>query len=138
MPLGQSDEAVREAFAAEVSAGIDVVIDYLWGRPTELLLEALSKRFNPNAGLPVRLVEVGESAGRTITLTGAILRSIDLKMMGSGFGSVSLERVFDAIPALFDLAAAGTLRVAVEPVSLAEVEEAWNRPEHGRRIVFTI
>ena len=31
---------VRDAFAAEAAKGIDVVIDYLWSRPTELLLEA--------------------------------------------------------------------------------------------------
>ncbi len=66
VPLNQSDDAVREAFAAEAANGIDVVIDYLWGRPTELLLEALAKTFNPNASRSTRLVEVGESAGRTI------------------------------------------------------------------------
>ena len=41
--LAQGDDAVREAFAAEAGKGIDVVIDYLWGRPTELLLEALAR-----------------------------------------------------------------------------------------------
>jgi NADPH2:quinone reductase len=138
VPLGQSEDAVREAFAAEAAKGIDVVIDYLWGRPTELLLEALSKGFNPNPSRPIRLVEVGESAGRTISLPGATLRSIDLRMMGSGFGSVSLQRVFETIPTLFSMAAAGSLHVAVETVPLADVESAWDRPEKGRRIVFTV
>jgi len=138
VPLGQSEDAVREGFAAEVAAGIDVIIDYLWGRPTELLLEALARSFNPNATRPVRLVEVGESAGKTISLPGATLRSVDLRILGSGFGSVSLQGVFDAIPTLFEMAAAGTFRVAVEPVPLAEVEEAWNRPEKGSRIVFVV
>ncbi len=138
IPLNQSEDAVREAFAVEAANGIDAVIDYLWGRPTELLLEALSRTFNPNSSRTIRLVEVGESAGRTINLPGATLRSIDLKMMGSGFGSVPLQKVFDAIPTLFSMAAAGAFRVAVEPVPLAQVEEAWNRPEQGRRIVFTV
>jgi NADPH2:quinone reductase len=138
VPLNQSGDAVREAFAAEAANGIDVVVDYLWGRPTELLLEALARTFTPTASQPIRLVEVGESAGRTINLPGATLRSIDLKMMGSGFGSVPLQKVFEAIPTLFSMATAGTLRVAVEPVPLSEVEEAWNRPEQGRRIVFTL
>jgi NADPH2:quinone reductase len=138
VPLGQSEDAVREAFAAEAAAGIDVVIDYLWGRPTELLLEALSKTFDTNAARQIRLVEVGESAGRTISLPGAILRSVDLKMMGSGFGSVPLQCVFDVIPTLFAMAASGSIRVVVEPVPLADVEQAWDRPEKGRRIVFTI
>ncbi|MGB6974813.1 MAG: zinc-binding alcohol dehydrogenase family protein [Terracidiphilus sp.] len=136
--LGQPEDAVREAFAAEASKGIDVVIDYLWGRPTELLLEALAKGFDATATRQTRLVEVGNSAGPTITLPGATLRSIDLKLLGSGFGSVPLERVIQAIPALFRMAAKGALRIPVEPVPLAEVEQAWSRVEKGRRIVFTM
>lgn len=136
--LGQSEDAVRNAFAAEAEKGIDVVIDYLWGWPTELLLDALAKVFRPGGTRPTRLVEVGESAGKTITLPGSILRSIDLRMMGSGFGSVPLQGVLDAIPTLFSLAAAGTLRVAVDPVPLADVEAAWSRVEKGRRIVLTV
>ncbi|MGC1423960.1 MAG: zinc-binding alcohol dehydrogenase family protein [Terracidiphilus sp.] len=135
--LTQGDDAIREAFSVEAGKGIDVVIDYLWGRPTELLLEALAKRFDPNAAQATRLVELGESAGKTITLPGATLRSIDLKLMGGGFGSVPLERVFSAIPTLFELAATGSLKVTTEPVPLAEVETAWSRKESGRRIVFT-
>ena len=135
--LTQPDDVIRDAFTAEAKQGIDVIIDYLWGRPTELLLEALARCFDPNAGRSTRLVEVGESAGKTISLPGATLRSIDLKLMGSGFGSFPLQRVLDAIPTLFALGAAGTLKVAVEPVPLTQVESAWTRKESGRRIVFT-
>jgi NADPH2:quinone reductase len=138
IPLGQSEDAVRDAFAVEADGGIDVVLDYLWGRPTELLLEALAMNFSAKAKRPTRLIEAGESAGKSIRLAGATLRSVDLKMMGSGFGSVSLDRVLEAIPTLFSLAAAGTLRVLVEPVLLADVETVWNRIEKGRRMVFML
>jgi NADPH:quinone reductase-like Zn-dependent oxidoreductase len=136
--LTQEDDAIREAFAVEARKGIDVVIDYLWGRPTELLLEALARGFNRDAAQATRLVEVGQSAGPAITLPGAALRSIDLKLMGSGFGSVPLERVFEAIPTLFSMAASGSLRVATEPLPLAQVEGAWDRNQGGKRIVFTM
>ena len=136
--LAQPDEAVRDAFAAEAWSGIDVVIDYLWGRPTELLLEALARGFRAESTRTIRLVEVGESAGKTISLPGATLRSIDLTLKGSGFGSVPLQTILAMIPTLFSLAAQGELKVAVEPVPLSEVETAWNRVEKGRRIVFTI
>ena len=136
--LGQPEDAVREAFAAEAAAGIDLVIDYLWGRPTELLLEALAKGFKAEATHKTRLVEVGDSAGKTITLPGATLRSIDLTLLGSGFGAAPLDRILATISTLFGMAAAGTLKVAVEPVPLAEVETAWDRAEKGRRIVFTV
>jgi NADPH:quinone reductase-like Zn-dependent oxidoreductase len=136
--LTQEDDAIREAFAVEARKRIDVVIDYLWGRPTELLLEALARGFNRDAAQATRLVEVGQSAGPAITLPGAALRSIDLKLMGSGFGSVPLERVFEAIPTLFSMAASGSLRVATEPLPLAQVEGAWDRNQGGKRIVFTM
>ncbi len=136
--LGQPEDAVREAFAAEAGNGIDVVIDYLWGRPTELLLEVLAKGFRAQSTHKTRLVEVGASAGGTITLPAAILRSIDLTLLGSGFGAAPLDQILAAIPTLFKTAAAGRLAIAVEPVPLAEVETAWDRVEKGRRIVFTV
>jgi NADPH:quinone reductase-like Zn-dependent oxidoreductase len=135
--LGQPEDTIREALAGEVARGIDVIVDYLWGRPTELVLEALAKGFKAESTHRTRLVEVGASAGPTITLPGATLRSVDLTLLGSGFGAASLGSILAAIPMLFDMAAKGDLRIAVEPVPLAQVEGAWNRVEKGRRIVFT-
>jgi NADPH:quinone reductase-like Zn-dependent oxidoreductase len=134
--LGRPEDAVRDAFAAEAAKGIDVVIDYLWGRPTELLLEALASGFKAEATHKTRLVEVGSSAGRTITLPSATLRSVDLTLTGSGFGAARLDQLLVSIRDLFQMAASGSLKIAVEPVPLAEVEQAWNRVEKGRRIVF--
>ena len=134
--LGQPEDAVRKAFAAEAANGIDVVIDYLWGRPTELLLEALAGGFKAEATHKTRLVEVGSSAGLAITLPGATLRSVDLVLMGSGFGAARLDQLLVSVRALFQMAATGGLKIAVKPVPLAEVESAWNRVEKGRRIVF--
>lgn len=136
--LDQPENAIRDALAAEAASGIDVVVDYLWGRPTELLLEALARGFKAQATQRTRLVDVGSAAGRTITLPAEVLRSIDLTLLGSGFGAVALDGILATIPTLFDMAAAGNLQIAVEPVPLTEVESAWNRVEKGRRIVFTV
>ena len=136
--LNQPEDDLRKAFITEAVAGIDVVIDYLWGRPTEILLEALAKGFKPDATHRTRLVEVGGSAGPTITLPAATLRSIDLTLLGSGFGAASLERIFAAIPELFSLAASGSLKIDVDTVPLSDVETAWTRASKGRRVVFTV
>ncbi|HVN92042.1 MAG TPA: hypothetical protein VMT38_00025 [Terracidiphilus sp.] len=69
---------------------------------------------------------------------GAVLRAIDLTMVGSGFGAARIELILAAIPNLFASAPSGALKIAVEQVPLADVEGAWNRIEKGRRIVFTI
>lgn len=74
-------------------------------------------------------MEVGQSAGKTISLPGLTLRSIDLNLLGGGFGFAPLSLILAAIPTLFAMATAGALKVAVEPVPLAEVESAWNRVE---------
>ncbi len=136
IPLDQPEDEIRNALAQEFDQGVDVIIDYLWGRPTELILEALAKGFRPDKSRSIRLVEIGESAGRTITLPGAALRSIDLKLLGSGFGSVPLDRILDAIPTFFSLAAKGILTIDVERIPLRSVESAWTRKTEGRRIVF--
>ena len=136
--LNQPEDDLRKAFIAEAVAGIDVVIDYLWGRPTELLLEALAKGFKSTATHRTRLVEVGGSAGPTITLPAAILRSIDLTLLGSGFGAASMDSIFAAVAELFTVAARGDLKIDVEAVPLSDVEVAWSRTEKGRRVVITI
>lgn len=136
--LAEPEQAISQALAKEAANGIDVVIDYVWGRPAELTLEALAKGFKASATHATRFIQVGSMAGKNITLPAEVLRSVDLTLKGSGFGSASLATIFAAIPRLFDQAAAGKLTINVEPVPLAEVEAAWNRVEQGRRIVFTI
>lgn len=134
--LDQPEDEIRKALASEVEQGIDVVIDYLWGRPAELILEALAKSFRPDRVRSIRMVEIGDTAGKTITLPGATLRSIDLKLLGSGFGSVPLGHILNTMPTLFALAAKGALTVDVERIPLRSVEPAWTRKTEGRRIVF--
>ena len=138
LPMLSNDVFSLFAYASLAARGIDVVIDYLWGRPTELLLEAIAKSFRSGSARATRLVEVGSSAGNTISLPAAALRSVNLTLCGSGLGSVPLEQVIGAIPTFFQMAAAGTLKIAVEPVPLVQEQEAWSRVEKGRRIVFTI
>jgi NADPH:quinone reductase-like Zn-dependent oxidoreductase len=137
--LTDPEEAISEAFASHLrDHGIDVVIDYLWGRTTELFLGALAKSFSPEATRRTRLIEVGAIAGNTISLPASTLRSVDLSIQGSGFGSVPLDQIMRSIPEFFSLAAQGHLSVVVEPVPLSQVEQAWSAVEKGKRIVFSI
>jgi NADPH2:quinone reductase len=133
--LEGSDQEVTLAFAREAGdKGYDVIVDYLWGHPTELLLSALTRaEFSLKAAGP-RLIPVGESAGPAISLPAAALRSAGLGILGGGFPPMNI--LLDAYHQAMARAAAGELRIDTERVALSDVEEAWPRVEHGRRLVL--
>jgi NADPH:quinone reductase-like Zn-dependent oxidoreductase len=86
----------------------------------------------------VRLVEVGESAGPAISLPAAALRSSRLEILGAGTGNApaSPEIWLEAVRQLMSNVATGKLRIDTERVPLREVEDAWQRDQHGRRTVI--
>src|SRR6266446_442911 len=82
--LDQPDKELAEAFIREVGhKPFDVIIDYLWGHTTEALLKAITGKEFAIGESETRLVEVGESAGPTITLPAAVLRSTALTILGT-------------------------------------------------------
>jgi NADPH:quinone reductase-like Zn-dependent oxidoreductase len=136
--LDQPDQRLTAAFREEAGRGhFDIILDYLWGHPTEVLLDALTGHDLRAESPGSRLIAIGEMAGPTISLSAAALRSSGLEVYGSGGGSIPHTAIFDAFPQIWALAADGTLRVDTEPVALADVERAWQREDVGdRRIVF--
>jgi NADPH:quinone reductase-like Zn-dependent oxidoreductase len=120
----------------EAAAEIDVVIDYLWGKPAEGAIPAIVRR-REDRSRALRWVQIGSVAGPDIALPSAALRAANLKVMGSGQGSVSTRGIVEELPALAHEIDAGTFTVDAEPVPLAEVESAWTAPvATGRRLVF--
>ena len=82
--LDQSDDELKKEFARSAGDdGFDVIIDYLWGHPTEVLIAAITKSEFAPVKKQTRLVEVGESAGPTISLPAAVLRSTPLTILGT-------------------------------------------------------
>jgi NADPH:quinone reductase-like Zn-dependent oxidoreductase len=133
--LDQPDQELIETFRREAAQKrFDVVIDYLWSRPTEALLTAMTAKEFAVAGGTTRLVEVGESAGPTITLPAAVLRSTSLTILGTA-GIPPWDVLTDAFHQVMNYAARGKLRIETERVRLAEVADAWERNAHGRRLV---
>ena len=129
-------EALRDAFAREAGeGGFDVIVDYLWGRPTEALLAAITRPEFAAITKETRLVQVGESAGAAISLPAAVLRSTALTITGTA-GIPSREILLEAMEQVLKRAAKGELRIETDPVALAEIEKAWGREEQsGRRTV---
>jgi len=135
--LAQPDDKLKEVFArAAREEGFDVIVDYLWGHPTEVLLAAITKSEFAPVTKQTRLVQVGESAGPTISLPAAVLRSTALTILGTA-GIPALPVLMDAMEQVLTRGARGELRIETESVPLADVEQAWTRKESsGRRIVL--
>ncbi|MFG2955751.1 zinc-binding alcohol dehydrogenase family protein [Streptomyces sp. NPDC048291] len=132
---GDPDKA--DARLGEAAADVDVVLDYTWGTPTERALPAvLTRRADRSA--PLDWIQIGATAGPGIILPSAVLRAANLRLMGSGQGSVTARGIVAELPSLMTELARGTLTADARPVPLADVEEAWTAPtEPGRRLVFT-
>jgi len=135
IPLTQAPDALGAAFAPAFAAGVDVVLDYLWGESARSLLIAAAKA-GPDERA-IRFVQIGSVTGGEIALPAAVLRSSAIAMMGSGIGSVSVPRLLAAIAGVFDAAAQGRLALSSTILPLEQVAQAWTAPGRAR-IVLTI
>lgn len=129
-------EDIKESFAKEAGkSGYQVVIDYLWGPPTEAFLAAITSAGFAAIGAETRLVQVGESAGATISLPAAVLRSTALSILGTA-GIPPKDVLFDALQKVMSHGANGDFYIATQQVPLSEVERAWEQNGAGTRIVI--
>ncbi len=136
--LEQSEQELAQRFRQEMGAGVNVILDYLWGKSAEQLIAAASRRGAGQGDPRIRYVQVGSISGATIPLPAAALRSSGLELLGSGLGSLSNERLVTAIGELMRAVVSAKLLIEVETISLTEVEAAWNRDTGERRLVFTL
>lgn len=114
----------------------DVVLDYLWGSPTEMVLKAMTEGRHMSGTSRIRYVNIGSTAGSSITLPAASLRGADIAVLGSGFGSASLQQIGNSISEFFALAAQQPFEFSLKAAPLSEVESLWNKKENSTRIVF--
>ena len=133
--LDQEHDALVTAFRAELANKIDVILDYLWGAPAEALLAAIvQKGLDHDAGR-IRYIQIGNSAGPNITLPAATLRSSGLELLGSGFGSVSMDKIFASLRAILAAEVKEPFQMKLTTAPLRDVEKLWNAAGDGR-IVF--
>jgi NADPH2:quinone reductase len=135
--LDQDQASLVSALRTEIAeAGVDVVLDYLWGQPAESVLQAIAQKGLRKASSRIRFIQIGESAGKTISLPAATLRSSGLELLGSGFGSASLDQILQALTEFFQVAAREPFQFQTKAAPLREIETLWNHAEEGTRLVF--
>jgi NADPH:quinone reductase-like Zn-dependent oxidoreductase len=133
--VGDADTVAERLGRA--AGDVDVVIDYLWGKPAEeAIMPILLGRGDRTR--PLRWIQIGSIAGPTVAVPSVALRSANFQILGSGQGSVSTSGILAELPALAEQIARGTFTVSTRPVPLAKVEQVWTAPiDPNERIVFT-
>lgn len=136
IPLVEDADALEEAFQGQFADGVDVVVDYLWGQSAERLIIAGARA--GKEGVPIRFVHIGAVSAPTIMLPSAALRSSAIELMGSGIGSIPLERLVKAIDDLMRATVPGGFKIATKTFPLSAVEETWSSAGNIPRPVFLV
>lgn len=136
--LGADDVIALDELAANPDRvmGADIVIDYIWGAPAAELMAGFARGRHDSAQ-PLSWIQIGSMAGAEAAIPSAALRSMPLQIVGSGIGSVSVADIVAELPQLAVAISNGTLRTQARAVPLADVEQVWQQPENGQRVVFT-
>ena len=113
------EAAVAEAITEAAGGQVDVVIDPLWGSPALAALMAAAPR--------ARLVNLGDSAGTSVELTSALLRSKSLSLIGYTNFALPSDVQCSGIEELLGYAGAGKLSLDSEVTALDQVASAWER-----------
>jgi NADPH:quinone reductase-like Zn-dependent oxidoreductase len=132
--LKQSDEKITKAFLQEAGKGYDIILDFLWGHPTELLLNTLVPKEAGFATHKTRFVQIGEAAGPTLTLSAETVRTSGVEMTGAG--NILPEVVPEAMKQVWEWIKEHKLQIDIEEVPLKDIAEAWQRKLQGKRIVI--
>ncbi|SHL39073.1 NADPH2:quinone reductase [Chitinophaga jiangningensis] len=131
--LSLPEAQLQDAFAA--LGNIDVVIDFLWGRPAELLINSFVPKVDGFARREIRYVQIGTKAGFDITLAGAALRTSGLQLMG--MGKMDFKVVKEELKYVWQLIQEDKLQMDIEEVPLADIAVAWQRNDlAGKRLVI--
>jgi NADPH:quinone reductase-like Zn-dependent oxidoreductase len=112
--------AIRDAAGGR---GVDVIIDPLWGEPALAAMRAAA----PGA----RHVQIGQSAGATISLQAPVIRSVGLQILGFAIFHAPIEVRREAYLALTDQVARGNICIDVTPMPLDDVARAWELQKQG-------
>ncbi len=121
---------------ARAAADADVVLDYLWGGVAERAMPALLTA-RPDRARTLAWIQIGSMAGQELTLPSQLLRAADLRILGSGQGSVSTAGIVAELPSLTTAITAGTLTADPLPLPLSQVERVWAEPlDAAHRVVL--
>jgi NADPH2:quinone reductase len=133
--LLQNDEQLSESFiGAPEENACDVVLDFLWGHPAEVLIDTFIPKEAGFAKQRTRYIQIGQKAGSHIPVPAAAFRTSGLEMMG--IGKISNDVLNAEINTVWNWIKENKLFMDIERVSLKDISDAWKRTElAGKRLV---
>lgn len=134
--LLQNDEELAENFiTAAKEKPFDIVIDFLWGHPAEVLINTFIPRQAGFARQRTRYLEIGAIAGSHISIPASAFRTSGLEMMG--IGKITEEMLAAEINTIWNWIKEKKLYMDIECVPLGNIRDAWQRTElAGKRLVI--
>jgi NADPH:quinone reductase-like Zn-dependent oxidoreductase len=120
-----AERGVVAAKLATAGSRVDVVLDYLWGDWASLALSAIVPARGDDSR-PLTWIQVGSVTGPESSIPSAALRACNLRLVGSGQGSVSPRDILAELPGLADEVTSGRYDITVRAVPLREVTTAWS------------
>ncbi|HEY2555409.1 MAG TPA: hypothetical protein VGI15_09160, partial [Candidatus Cybelea sp.] len=112
-------------------AAPSIVLDFLWGAPTEMTFCALSRRGLDEDRADIPYVQIGAAAGSDASVPAALLRSRRIRISGSGAGSASIAAILEQVPVYMRLIADDQVDVPTKTFSLAQIGDAWIAASRG-------
>jgi NADPH:quinone reductase-like Zn-dependent oxidoreductase len=134
--LNGEDAKFQQAIEKE-AADVDIVLDYLWGRPTEVAMAAIQSARTDNTQR-LRWIEIGQMAGATIQLPAALLRSKNIEISGSGIGPISTKDMLKNLEHMVPMVMEGKLTTSVITIPLKDIEKRWEETADARERVVVV
>jgi NADPH2:quinone reductase len=126
----ESDDLVARLKQACGGDGPTVVIDPLWGEPVAAAADAAAPR--------ARIVQMGQAAGPSATLTSATVRSKELRIRGYSDFALSYDERRRSYLELVDHVRAGRITIDLERFPLDRVADAWAAQAAGTKAVVEL
>ncbi|HUX20777.1 MAG TPA: zinc-binding dehydrogenase [Spirochaetia bacterium] len=135
--LNQPDEKLMDAFRKEAGEGYDVILDYLWGHPAEVLIRTFTPTSLGFARKRTRFILIGMLAGRHVHLPAESVITSGLEIHGFGVPNTpeALKSIAEGTADVWDMIKHGALSIEIVRIPLKDIARAWELEEHGKRIV---
>ena len=119
------EDLPKTDFSVEAIGSVDVVLDYVFRDVADRFFESVEVM----RGKELQYVQIGALGGKLeVKVNGAMLRSKNITIRGSGPGAWSMEDMGTELRGLVDVVVGGEFLkgMYVKEIDIERIEEAWN------------